>query len=176
MDHYEAHPEQHTVRFERLLPGPLHRVWLYLVESELRRTWLAGGDLDLSGAAPTEITFRHAEITRDAPPERYAAMHAQGHVTHWKVSAAEEPRLLRFLWEEASGTSEVCIELHPEQEQVRLILTHRRLKDRAGMAQVSAGWHAHLDVLAERLAGGEPAAFWKTVEVQEARYRAQLGV
>ena len=30
-----------TVRFERLLPGPIERVWAYLTESEKRRKWLA---------------------------------------------------------------------------------------------------------------------------------------
>ncbi len=34
-----THPE--SVRFERLLPGPVERVWDYLTRPDLRRTWLA---------------------------------------------------------------------------------------------------------------------------------------
>jgi len=30
-----------TIRFERLLPGPVERVWAYLTESKKRATWLA---------------------------------------------------------------------------------------------------------------------------------------
>lgn len=36
-----------TVRFERLLPGPIERVWSYLTEGSLLTTWLAE-----SGAVP----------------------------------------------------------------------------------------------------------------------------
>ena len=36
-----------TFRIERLLPGPIERVWAYLVESEKRRKWFARGDFDL---------------------------------------------------------------------------------------------------------------------------------
>ena len=36
--------DRQTVRFERLLPGPIERVWAYLTESEKRRKWLASGD------------------------------------------------------------------------------------------------------------------------------------
>jgi hypothetical protein len=37
---------------------------------------------------------------------------------------------------------------------------HRRLPDRATLLGVGAGWHMHLDVLAARAAGKEPAPFW----------------
>jgi uncharacterized protein YndB with AHSA1/START domain len=36
-----------TVRIERLLPGPVERVWAYLTESTKRATWLAAGEFDL---------------------------------------------------------------------------------------------------------------------------------
>ncbi len=35
-----------TVRFKRLLPGTIDRVWSYLVDSEKRGKWLAGGDTE----------------------------------------------------------------------------------------------------------------------------------
>ena len=31
-----------TVRLERLLPGPIERVWAYLTEPDKRATWFAG--------------------------------------------------------------------------------------------------------------------------------------
>ena len=39
--------EAGTIRFERLLPGPIERVWAYLTESDKRAKWLAAGDMDL---------------------------------------------------------------------------------------------------------------------------------
>jgi hypothetical protein len=36
-----------AVRFERLLPGPIERVWDYLTKPDLQRTWLAGSAPEL---------------------------------------------------------------------------------------------------------------------------------
>ena len=35
--------EPMTVRIERMLPGPIERVWSYLTDSEMRGRWLATG-------------------------------------------------------------------------------------------------------------------------------------
>jgi hypothetical protein len=43
---------------------------------------------------------------------------------------------------------------------VLLTVIHRRLPDRGMKLGVSAGWHAHLDVLVARLTGTEPEPFW----------------
>ena len=42
-DAYGTLIEPATLKIERLLPGPIDRVWAYLTESELRRQWLAAG-------------------------------------------------------------------------------------------------------------------------------------
>jgi uncharacterized protein YndB with AHSA1/START domain len=36
-----------TIRFERLFPGPIERIWTYLTDSEKRGTWLASGPMEL---------------------------------------------------------------------------------------------------------------------------------
>jgi hypothetical protein len=38
-----------AVRFERLLPGPIERVWDYLTQPALQRTWLAASAGELGG-------------------------------------------------------------------------------------------------------------------------------
>jgi uncharacterized protein YndB with AHSA1/START domain len=43
LDTYGALIEPTTVKIQRLLPGPIERVWAYLTESDLRRQWLAAG-------------------------------------------------------------------------------------------------------------------------------------
>ena len=40
-DAYGVLTEPATLKIQRLLPGPIERVWAYLVESDLRRQWLA---------------------------------------------------------------------------------------------------------------------------------------
>jgi uncharacterized protein YndB with AHSA1/START domain len=46
-DAYGALIEPATLKIERLLPGPIERVWAYLTESELRRQWLAAGQMEM---------------------------------------------------------------------------------------------------------------------------------
>lgn len=40
---------------------------------------------------------------------------------------------------------------------------------------VSAGWHTHLGILAEVVAGRKPAPFWRTHTALVAEYDARLG-
>ena len=35
--------EPTTLKIQRLLPGPIERIWAYLTDSDLRRKWLAAG-------------------------------------------------------------------------------------------------------------------------------------
>ena len=52
-----------------------------------------------------------------------------------------------------------------------LTVIHRRLPDRGMLLGVSSGWHAHLDILAARLAGSEPQPFWDGVARLRRRIR-----
>jgi uncharacterized protein YndB with AHSA1/START domain len=47
----------HSVRFERLLPGPIERVWDYLTKPEYMKTWLAVAKVDLRVGGTVELTF-----------------------------------------------------------------------------------------------------------------------
>jgi hypothetical protein len=46
-----------TMRLERLLPGPVERVWAYLTESEKRATWLCGGEFELRVGGRVRLEF-----------------------------------------------------------------------------------------------------------------------
>ncbi|HEY6545488.1 MAG TPA: SRPBCC domain-containing protein, partial [Dokdonella sp.] len=52
-----------SVRIERLLPGPIERVWAWLTDGELRRQWLASGDMRLEAGAPFELVWRNDELS-----------------------------------------------------------------------------------------------------------------
>jgi hypothetical protein len=54
-----------TVGFERLLPGPVERVWAYLVESDKRATWLAAGNFDLRLGGRIELHFENDKLSDD---------------------------------------------------------------------------------------------------------------
>ena len=43
VDAYGALSEPSTLTIQRMLPGPIERVWAYLTDSDLRRKWLAAG-------------------------------------------------------------------------------------------------------------------------------------
>lgn len=162
MDKSEVNPKEGTIRIERLLPGPIERVWSYLTDSELRSTWFAAGDMGGGVGSEVEFDMRHNRITTDEPPvEKYRGVHFAG--ISWKetILAMEAPRLLRFTWTgEDEEHSEVTFELIPEGSKVRLKLTHNRVPDVEQLADFASGWHAHFDALTARLRGREVNNFW----------------
>jgi hypothetical protein len=54
--------EPTTMRFERLLPGPIERVWEYLTKPELLTTWLSvAAAIDVREGGKVELTMDHGE-------------------------------------------------------------------------------------------------------------------
>jgi len=45
MSEFGVLTEARTIRFQRLLPGPIERVWAFLTESDKRGRWLASGPM-----------------------------------------------------------------------------------------------------------------------------------
>ena len=60
--------EAGAIRFERLLPGPIERVWAYLTESDKRGKWLASGPVELRVGGQVELHFRHADLSPQTEP------------------------------------------------------------------------------------------------------------
>jgi len=175
-DDYAAVPEPGTLRFERLLPAPIERVWSYLADSDKRAQWLASGEMEPRAGSPLKLKFRHSSLSpKTAPiPEPYTNME-EGQVTEHTVTRCEPPRLLSWSWGSGKdGPSEVTFELTAEGDKVRLVLTHRRLRDRKAMLAVGPGWHSHLAVLVSRMQGREPEAFWATFTETRAQYEKRL--
>lgn len=165
-----------AVRIERLLPGPIERVWAFLVDPEKRRLWLADGAFELRPGGKADLQFRHRNLSPDADvPERFRDMHENGHTNHGTVIACDPPYRLAWTWgHTADDRSEVDITLRAEGDAVRLQLSHRRLADDA-LLSVSGGWHTHLDMLRARLADQPAGDFWATWEAHVARYAARFG-
>ncbi len=163
-----------TVRFERLLPGPIERIWAYLTESDKRATWLASGVMELHPGGKAELTFRNGDLspTKEETPEAYRKYDCTGFAA--EITRCDPPRLLRHTWpDRGADTAEVTYELTPQGDKVLLTLTHRRLS-REAMREVGGGWHTHLGILADRLAGRVPPPFWSTFLQHRQRYNARL--
>ena len=160
-----------AVRLERLLPGPIERVWEFLVDPDKRALWLAGGPMETRLGGAVELQFRHADLSsKTAPiPDRYKGME-DGHVLRGTVTQLDPPRRLGFTWGLGAQASEVTIELVPQGTLVRLVLTHAKLADTEERRSVTGGWHTHVDTLQDRLHGHEPEAFWTRHALIEAMY------
>jgi len=164
-----------AVRLERMLPGPIERVWAYLTESEKRKLWFAGGPMDLRPGGKIEFIFHNSELAPEGEPmpEKFQAY--EGMVSPGRVVRVEAPRLLSFEWFEESGeASEVTFELSERGDQVLLVLTHRQLRNRQEMVSVSSGWHVHVGVLIDQLNGRERQPFWAKIEKMEAEYEQRI--
>lgn len=147
--------EPTVLKIERLLPGPVERVWDYLTKSELRRQWLASGDMDLTPGTEFEFVWRNDELT-DPPGKRPEGMGAENRMV-CRILDVDPPRRLFISW---GVQSDVLFELAAKGADTLLTLTHRRPPSRDVLLSVSAGWHAHIDVMEAKLAGRTPGPHW----------------
>ena len=155
LDAYGVLTEPATLTIQRLLPGPIERIWTYLTESDMRRQWLAAGEMEMKVGASVELVWRNDELT--SPPGKRPPNFPEEHSLQCKITELDPPRKLAITWGSSGGVS---FELEPRGSKVLLTLIHRRLPDRATMLNISAGWHMHLDLLVARVTGKEPEPFW----------------
>lgn len=154
-DDYAVFTEPTTLVIERMLPGPIERVWKYVTDSELRRQWLAAGVMEQKAGSTFKLTWRNDELT--TPPGKRPEGFGEEHSMDGRVLECDPPHRLVFTW---NDDGDVAIQLDEHGSDVLLTLTHRRLTTRNGRLMVGAGWHMHLDILRARLSGTEPATFW----------------
>ncbi|GLQ52693.1 SRPBCC family protein [Dyella flava] len=178
MNDYGTVTEPTSIRFERLLPGPIERVWDYLTDSTKRGQWFSSGPIEPWVGGKIEHIFNNGKLSKhdDPPPEKYARHSGEVRMSG-RVLAYEPPHVLAYTFGSVEGgdaESEVRFELTPHGDQVLLVLTHTRLASYDALISVAGGWHTHLGILADRLNGREPPAFWKTHSRMEAEYEARL--
>ena len=71
---YGTQLEDGSLRFVRDLPGPIERVWDYLVDPEKRALWFCGGTSGAKAGDPFIMRFNHDDISPEKLPERHAGM------------------------------------------------------------------------------------------------------
>lgn len=170
IDAYGVLTEPATLTIERLLPGPAERIWDYLTKSDLRRLWLASGEMETRVGAPFTFTWRNEELPGNdvGRPEG----HSPEHSMESRITECEPPHRLGFEWGRSDG---VTITLEPRGNEVLLTLIHRRLPEDVLLA-VAAGWHSHLDLLVAAAKGTAPKPFWSEWKRLRAEYQERLGL
>ena len=129
------------VRFERLLPGPVERVWRYITDASLLPEWYGDGLIE----------------PREGGRMRLGGGHIRGVVTQWRP-----PHALAYSWNVFGPDVEVSpypesyltILLEPRGDEVLLTLTHLPVLP-AFERQNAMGWHTYLD-LTEAVVRGQP--------------------
>ena len=164
-------PEQATVRLERMLPGPIERVWAYLTDSDKRATWFAGGVFDLRVGGTANLHFDHSLLSAEKTPPEMQKKRFDWAET---IIHVEPPRLLSYTFQHGGPQSEVTFELETRGKGVLLVLTHRRIVDRNTKIGLASGWDTHLAILEDRLNGVEPRPFWTTHARLRKEYEARL--
>jgi uncharacterized protein YndB with AHSA1/START domain len=165
--------EPGTVKLERLLPGPIERVWAYITESDKRAKWLAAGEFDLRVGGRIRLEFNNSNLSSDkAAPPKYKGREL--HQFEGAITRLEPMRLLAHTWKWNGGDTEVTYELTPRGKDVLLVIVHRRLEGRELQASVMGGWDVHTGILADVLNGLEPRPFWTTHSKLEQEYSATL--
>jgi uncharacterized protein YndB with AHSA1/START domain len=162
-----------TVRIERLLPGPVDRLWSYLTDPDKRAKWFAGGDMELKVGGRVQLVFRNSELTTndDPAPAKYAVEAGEVVMTS-RIVEYDPPRLLAYTF--GSENSVARFELTPRGDKVQLVVTHSGLESMDAITSIAGGWHTHLDILAARLEGREPEGFWRRHTQLEAEYAKRL--
>ena len=145
-----------TLQFQRRLPVPIDRVWAYLTESDLRRQWLAAGQLEMKAGSPVEFVWRNDEL--NSPPSQRPAGFPEEQRMKGRISEIDPPRKLAIAWD---GFGEVSYELEGKGDEVLLTMIQRGLPSRDIIVMFAAGSHMHLDILAACLTGKQPPLFWE---------------
>ena len=155
-----------TVRFERLLPGPIERVWAYLADSDKRAEWFTSGALPAKPGESFEMTFHHADYSphKSPPPPGYENVDREPQKMTSTLLVLEPPHRLAFTFGKPIADNqytEVEIRLTPQPDgKIKLTLTHSKLPDRKYALNISGGWHSHLAMLQYKAEGKVPPSIW----------------
>ena len=121
--------------------------------------------MELKAGAPFELVWRNDKLT-DPPGDRPPSF-SEEHRLQSRIIEVDPPVKLVFAWHDEA---EVSMTLEAKGAEVLLTVIHRRLPNRANIVGVSAGWHAHLDLLADILNDRKPDPFWGELARLRAEY------
>ena len=133
---YETYEGKPAVRFERVYPHPVERVWRSITVPEEMASWFPSTvEVDLREGGAMRFTF-----------DEHVAEPMDG-----RVVELDPPKLFAFMW----SKDLLRLELAPEPEGTRLTLT-QQLRSADEAARNAAGWHVCLDKLGGEETDWEP--------------------
>ncbi|WP_169711736.1 SRPBCC family protein [Henriciella litoralis] len=166
-DDFAILTEPTTLVIKRWLPGKRERVWDYLADSDLRRKWLASGDMPATPGDTFTLTWRNSELSPDAPaPDGKGGEHSM----ESEIVTFDPPKTLEFIW----GNGTVTFDLEQKGEKTLLTLTHTGIETRSNRVGISTGWHAHLNLLVAEIGGTERGSFWASYDALKTIYEARV--
>ena len=137
------------VVFRRRFAKPVAKVWAALTTPERLQDWFGAAKIDLRVGGTLRLSF------------------ANGKSMELGITRVEAPHVLGWSWVIDGLDTAVLFELAPDGDGCRLTLTHSGLSARDGRgAGVRAGWHAHMEGLADALDGRQTP--WALKEQREA--------
>src|SRR6478735_8177182 len=103
LDAYGTLTEPATLKIQRVLPGPIVRVGAYLTESDLRRKWLAAGEMEMKVGSSSEFTWRNDELNN--PPSKRPEGHSAEHSMVVQITELDPRRKLSITWGSTGGVT-----------------------------------------------------------------------
>lgn len=154
---------KYVLRFERRLNHPVEKVWATLTEPEQLEKWLAEADLDLIEGGSIELRWQNTDE------------HGNSAVARGEITRLEPPRLLEY---DTDIHGLLRWELRDDGDGCILTFTSTVEAPEDRLPDLLAGWHSHLDFLANTLEGYRvdwsnwPVDHWAE---QRDRYTQSLG-
>jgi uncharacterized protein YndB with AHSA1/START domain len=148
----ETQDGRYVLRYERHLAHPIERVWAALTEPEQLEAWFARTDIDLVEGGRVVLRWLNTD-------EQGNSTVARGTITR-----LEPPRLLEI---DTDIHGLLCWQLRADREGCALTFSSTVALTDALLPSVLAGWHSHLDFLADSLEGRAvdwpnwPRAHWE---------------
>jgi uncharacterized protein YndB with AHSA1/START domain len=135
--HTKLDDGRHQVRFERRLKHPIDRVWAAITEPVEIEAWLARAELDLREGGRVRLEWLN---TGDDEV-----------IARGTVTAIDPPRLLAL---DTDAHGALTWELRAQGDATDLTLTVVLAMPDEHVSMNMAGWHVHLDFLADWLDAG----------------------
>ena len=134
----ETRGGRHVMRFERRLAHPVERVWAAITQPGELRAWLADADVDLVPGGRVELRWLNTDDEGN---------HA---VAKGTVTALDAPRLLEL---DIEPHGILRFELRDDGDATALMFTVTTAAPSEQLTLALAGWHIHLEHLADALDG-----------------------
>jgi SAM-dependent methyltransferase len=146
---------QHVLSFERRLRHSIERVWAAITEPEELRAWLARAEIEPREGGRIALEWENSVTADEAARYGIEGVDTSGEAPTMQgtITRFDPPRLIEYDTD-IHGTLRWELREDPAGCVLSFINTLPPV-DETGRAQALAGWHIHLDLLDEALAGGQ---------------------